>query len=84
MKILHESRVRLQNTDTFSHIGELKSSVSDPHSIRLVDPNPDSESGSGSGSRRAKISTKIEKKIRNFMFEVLKASPIAWTCFMEA
>jgi hypothetical protein len=38
----------------------------DPDSIGSVDP--DSESGSGSGSRRAKITHKSRKKLRNFMF----------------
>jgi hypothetical protein len=55
----------------------------DPDSIRSVDPypDPDSKSGSGSGSRRAKLTTKMEK-IYNFMF--FKASSEAWTSFMEA
>jgi hypothetical protein len=41
------------------------SSVSDPDSIRLVDPDPDSESGPR--SMRAKITHKNRKKLRNFM-----------------
>jgi hypothetical protein len=43
-----------------------KNIVSDPDSIRSVDPDPYSESG----SRRAKINHEVEK-FRNFMFEVL-------------
>jgi hypothetical protein len=41
-------------------------SVLDPDSIRSVDPNPYLESGSG--SRRAKMTHKSIKKIRNFMY----------------
>ncbi len=40
-------------------------SVLDPDSIRSVDPDPYSESGSG--SRRAKMTHKSRKKLRNFM-----------------
>jgi hypothetical protein len=40
--------------------------VSDPDSIRSVDPDPYSESGSV--SRRAKMTHKRRKKFRNFMF----------------
>jgi hypothetical protein len=40
--------------------------VSDPDSIRSMDPDPDPESGS---ERTKKMTTKIEeKKLRNFMF----------------
>ncbi len=42
------------------------SSVSDPDSIRSVDPDPYSESGSG--STRAKMTHKSRKKLRNLMF----------------
>jgi hypothetical protein len=42
-------------------------SVLDPDSIRSVDPDPYSESGSGSESRRAKMTQKSRKKLRNFM-----------------
>jgi hypothetical protein len=35
------------------------------------DPDPDSTPVSGSGSRRAKMTHKNFKKLRNFMFEVL-------------
>ncbi len=38
----------------------------DPYSIGSVDPNPYSESGSGS-RRRAKMTHKSRKKLRNFM-----------------
>ncbi len=38
----------------------------DPDSIRPMDPDPYSESGSG--SRRAKMTHKSRKKLRNFMF----------------
>ncbi len=41
-------------------------SVSDPGSIRSVDPYPDSESGSW--SRKAKITHESREKFRNFMF----------------
>ncbi len=41
----------------------------DPDSIGSVDPDPHLESGSG--SRRAKITDKNIKKLRNFMFQVL-------------
>ncbi len=40
----------------------------DPDSIRSVDPDPDPYSESGSGSKRAKITYKSRKKLRNFMF----------------
>jgi hypothetical protein len=43
------------------------------------------------GSRRAKMTRKNREKLRNFMFCVtnvlfwrMKASPVAWTSFMEA
>jgi hypothetical protein len=42
-------------------------SVLDPDSIRSVDLDPYSESRSGSGSRRAKMTHKSRKKLRNFM-----------------
>jgi hypothetical protein len=38
----------------------------DPDSIRPMDPDPYSESGAG--SRRAKMTHKSRKKLRNFMF----------------
>jgi hypothetical protein len=38
----------------------------DPDSIGSVDPDPYSESGSG--SRRAKMTHKSRKELRNFMF----------------
>ncbi len=48
-------------------------------------------SESGSGSRRAKMTRKSRKKLRNFMFEMLdvlfwqlKDSFVTWTSFMEA
>jgi hypothetical protein len=44
--------------------GQCFESVLDPDSIRLVDPDPESESG----SRRAKITHKNRKKLRNFIF----------------
>ncbi len=44
----------------------IRGSVSDPDSIRPLDPYPDSETGSG--SRRAKITHKNRKILRNFMF----------------
>ena len=44
------------------------SSVSDPDSIRSMDPYPDPDSESGSGSRRADITYKSRKKLRNCMF----------------
>jgi hypothetical protein len=47
----------------------LLNSVSDPDSIRSVDP--DSESGSGSGSRRAKTTHKSRKNSEISCFEVL-------------
>ncbi len=64
-----------------------KSRISDPDSIRSVDPDP--YSGSGSRSRRAK---KDPQKLRNFIcFEVqdvffreLKASSVTYTSFLEA
>ncbi len=40
------------------------SRVADPDSIGSVDPDSDS----GSGSRRAKMTHKSRKKIKNFMF----------------
>jgi hypothetical protein len=43
-------------------------SLLDPDSIRSVDPDPDPYSESGSGSRRAKMTHKSKKKLRNFMF----------------
>ncbi len=36
--------------------------------IRSVDPNPDPDLESGSGSKRAKMTHKNRKKLRNFMF----------------
>jgi hypothetical protein len=39
-------------------------SISNPDSIRSTDPDPES----GPGSRRAKITHKNGKKVRNFMF----------------
>ncbi len=47
--------------------------VSDPDSIRSVDPDPYSESGSGSGSgsRRAKMTYKSRKNKEISCFEVL-------------
>jgi hypothetical protein len=51
----------------------------------------DPDSKSGSGSKRAKMTHKNRKKLRNSCFEVkdvllsgLKASPVALTSFMEA
>ncbi len=43
----------------------------DPDSIESVDPDPDSESGSG--LRRAKMTLKSRKKLKNFMF-----SSVGW------
>jgi hypothetical protein len=42
--------------------------VSDPVTIRPVDPYPDLDSVSGSGSRRAKMNRKKSKKFSNFIF----------------
>jgi hypothetical protein len=52
-----------------------------PDSIRKVDPDPQS----GSGSRRAKITHKNRKcsEVLDVLFGGLKASPAAWTFFME-
>jgi hypothetical protein len=44
----------------------MMSRVADPDSIGSVDPDPYPESGSG--SRRAKMTQKSRKKLRNFMF----------------
>jgi hypothetical protein len=36
----------------------------------LLDPDPHSNCGSGSGSRRAKMTHKKRKKVRNFIFSI--------------
>jgi hypothetical protein len=63
---------------------------------RVSDPDPDPHGSTliwvaGSGSRRAKMTHKNRKKYEFSCFEVLdvlfwglKASPVAWTSFMEA
>ena len=49
-------------------VNEVKSRVADPDpdSIGSVDPDPDSDSGSR--SKRAKITHKSRKNLKNFMF----------------
>jgi hypothetical protein len=55
--------------------------ISDPDSIKLVNPDPEF----GPGSRRAKMTQKIETKLRNFIFSsggcsLLRAEGFsAWT-----
>jgi hypothetical protein len=59
------SLIWIQNTDLDSAGNRVADP--DPNCIRIhlsLDPY----SGSGSGSRRAKMTHKIEKKLRNFMF----------------
>ncbi len=46
----------------------MPSNVSDPHSIRSMDPYPDPDSESGSGSRWAKMTHNSSKKLRNCIF----------------
>ncbi len=57
-----------------------------PNSIRSVDPDPDSKSGSGPTT--AKMTHKNRKKtcfeVRDVLIRELKASPVAWTSFVEA
>jgi hypothetical protein len=60
--------------------------------INVSDPYPDPHwfCSAGSGSRRTKITQKKGKREENFQFWLLdvlfwglKASPVAWTSFME-
>jgi hypothetical protein len=64
--------------------GGVETSVSDLDSIRSVDP----DSESGSGSRRAKMTHKIAKKLKElrvlkYECSLLRAETVAWTSLME-
>ncbi len=63
--------------------------VLDADSMGPLDPDPDTQSGSG--SRRAKMTHKNRKKLKNFIFKCWMFSfegcillPVAWTSFKEA
>ncbi len=59
-----ELKKSLQNEYGYIYYTNITSSVSDPDSIRSVDPDPDSEFG----SRRANMPHKNREKLRIFMF----------------
>ncbi len=58
----------------------------DPDSTESLVPYPDPDSQSGSGPRRAKMTHENlkSKEFHHLRAEPLKASPVAWTSFMEA
>ncbi len=88
---MHEKKTYLVDDRYFLTVFRIGSGFGlDLDLFRSVDPYPAPDSESVSGSRRAKMTHKSRKKLRNFIFEVLdvlclepKASFVIWSSFME-